>query len=247
MDQMHFGISSLKRGTMADHLRYVFRRGSYAEREDFVGWGYDNLPNWAWHDPEKFFLASDRHERKNSPACISLVIGLPNCLSREQYMSLARKIMDEVAMGRPYMFVVHENISSVSRVPYPHIHGMLSGRMDDGIERSPEQTFRRFNAAHPELGGNRKIGSGLRPSEIKNSTIEMRRIVAETINSALRYHGFFDRLVDHRTLREQGFNREPVPYLGPGQLRKLSQQENGYCRNGRIRPDDTLSQVSSDR
>jgi len=247
MDQMHFGISSLKRGTTAGHIRYIMRRGAFAERDDFIGWGYDNLPSWAWNDPDEFFLASDKYERANSPACIAVVIGLPNCLSREQYMSLAYKIMDAVAMGRPYMFAVHENISSVSGVPYPHIHGMLSRRVDDGIERSPEQTFRRFNAAHPELGGSRKIGSGLRPSEVKNSTIEMRRIIAETINNALQYHGFSDHLVDHRTLREQGIYREPDQYLGPGQLRKLRQQGNDHYRNRRIRPDDNISKTSSDQ
>lgn len=153
--------------------------------------------------------------------------------------------MDAIASGRPYLFAFHENISSVSGVPYPHIHGMLSGRVDDGIERSPEQTFRRFNAAHPELGGNRKIGSGLRPSEIRNSTIEMRRSIAEAINNALRYHGFHDRLVDHRTLREQGILREPVPYMGPGQLRKPKQLGNDQYRNRRIRPDGDMSQAAS--
>jgi hypothetical protein len=231
MDQMHFGISSLKRGTTTDHLRYILRRGAYSERDDFVGWGYDNLPGWARDDPEEFFLASDKYERANSPACISVVIGLPNCLTREQNGQLVWQIMDAIAAGRPYLFAFHENISSVSGVPYPHIHGMLSGRVDDGIERSPEQTFRRFNAAHPELGGNRKVGTGLRPSEIRNSTVEMRRIIAETINTTLQYHGYFDRQVDHRTLREQGLHREPVPYLGPGQLRKLRQQGADHYRH----------------
>lgn len=247
MDQMHFGISSLKRGTTADHIRYIMRRGAFADRDDFVGWEYDNLPRWAWDDPDKFFLASDRYERANSPVCLSVVIGLPNCLSRDQNMRLARKIMDAIATGRPYMFAVHENISTVSGVPYPHIHGMLSGRVDDGIERTPEQTFRRFNAVHPELGGSRKIGSGLRPSEIKNSTIEMRRIIAETINNSLQYYGFSDRLVDHRTLRDQGIYREPAQYLGPGQLRKLREQGNDHCRNRRNRTDDNISQPSSDQ
>lgn len=236
MDQMHFGIASLKRGTTAEHIRYIMRRGAFAERDDFVGWGYDNMPGWAWNDPDGFFLASDKYERANSPACIAVVIGLPNCLSREQNMTLAKRIMGAIAKGRPYMFAVHENISSVSGVPYPHIHGMLSGRVDDGIDRSPEQTFKRFNAAHPELGGNKKIGSGLRPSEISNSTIEMRRIVAQTINSELQYLGLRKR-VDHRTLREQRVYREPVPYMGPGQLRKLRQQGIEYSRQREITPD----------
>lgn len=230
MEQIHFEIVSKVRGTAADHIRCIMRKGAFAERDDFIGWGYDNLPSWARHDPEAFFLASDKYERKNSPAFVAVTISLPNCLGAEQNMHLASKIMDALASGMPYMFAVHEPIAFQSGVRHPHVHGMLSGRVDDGIDRSPEQTFQRYNGKYPQRGGCRKMGCGIPPAEIKNSTIEMRRIIADTINNELRAHGFNNR-VDHRTLREQGLARDPVRYVGPAQFREMRESQMDGTRN----------------
>ncbi|MCI3049250.1 hypothetical protein ML378_26340, partial [Escherichia coli] len=38
----------------------------------------------------------------------------------------------------------------------PHAHIMMSQRVNDGIERTPEQYFRRYNARYPERGGAKK-------------------------------------------------------------------------------------------
>ncbi|WP_458068301.1 MobA/MobL family protein [Rhodanobacter sp. BL-MT-08] len=231
MKQLHFEIVSKARGTTADHIRHIMRRGSFAERDDFIGGDYGNMPNWARHDPEAFFIASDKYERKNSPAFVAVTFSLPNCLSKEQNLHLASKSMDALARGMPYMFALHEPIAFLSGVPHPHVHGMLSGRVDDGIDRSPEQTFRRYNDKYPRMGGCKKVGCGIPPAEIKNSTIEMRRIIADAINSELRTHGFNHR-VEHRTLREQGFSREPVRYMGAAQFRAMrkSQMEGARSR-----------------
>lgn len=236
MKQIHFEIASKARGTTADHIRYIMRQGSFAGRDDFVGWDYGNMPNWATHDPEAFFLASEKYERANSPAFIAVTFSLPNCLSTEQNLHLASKIMNAIARGMPYMFAVHELIAFQSGVQHPHVHGMLSGRVDDGIDRPPAQTFRRYNSKHPERGGCRKIGCGIRPAEIKNSTIEMRRIIAEAINDELRAYGFDDR-VDHRTLREQGIAREPVPYMRASQFREMRESQTESTRNQTYRPE----------
>ena len=86
MEQIHFEIVSKVRGTAADHIRCILRKGAFAEREDFIGWDWGNMPNWARHDPEAFFIASDKYERKNSPAFVAVTFSLPNCLSTEQNM-----------------------------------------------------------------------------------------------------------------------------------------------------------------
>jgi hypothetical protein len=221
------------------------RKGVFAERDDFVGWNYGNMPNWAAYDPEAFFLASDKHERKNSPAFIAVTFSLPNCLNAEQNLQLTSKIMDAIAMGMPYMFAVHEPIAFQSGVRHPHAHGMLSGRVDDGIERSPEQTFRRYNSKYPQRGGCRKMGCGVRPAEIKNSTIEMRSIIAETINNELRAYGFEER-VDHRTLREQGIAREPVPYIRAAQFREMRDESIAHFRSKEQSLDGAPSWISPD-
>ncbi|WP_158884481.1 MobA/MobL family protein [Rhodanobacter sp. L36] len=245
MEQIHFEIVSKVRGTTADHIRCILRKGAFAERDDFIGWGYDNQPSWARHDPEAFFLASDKYERKNSPAFVAVTFSLPNCLSAEQNMHLASKIMDALARGMPYMFAFHEPIAFQSGVPHPHVHGMLSGRVDDGIDRSPEHTFRRYNGKYPQSGGCRKMGCGIPPAEIKNSTIEMRRIIADTINSELRAHGFNDR-VDHRTLREQGIVREPIPYMRPSQFRGMRKSRMQCAHNRERHPEGGASWMSSE-
>ena len=243
MEQLHFEIVSKARGTTADHTRYIMRKGAFAGREDFIGWDYGNMPNWAWHDPEVFFHASDKYERKNSPAFVAVTFSLPNCLSTEQNLHLASKIMDAISRGMPYMFAFHELNAFQSGVRHPHVHGMLSGRVDDGIDRSPEQTFRRYNGKYPQRGGCRKMGCGIRPAEIKNSTIEIRRIIADTINNELRAHDFDDR-VDHRTLREQGMARKPVPYMGAAQFREMREDRVERARDQQ-HPNSGTSRMSS--
>ena len=245
MKQLHFEIVSKARGTTADHIRYIMRNGAFAERDDFVGWDYGNMPSWARYDPETFFLASDKHERANSPAFIAVTFSLPNCLSTGQNLQLASKIMDALARGMPYMFAVHEVTAYQSGVRHPHAHGMLSGRVDDGIDRSPEQTFRRYNGKYPARGGCRKMGCGIRPTEIKNSTIEIRRIIAETINDELHAYGFDDR-VDHRTLREQGIARDPVPYVKAAQFREMRESQMGYDNTSKYHSEDGASWTSSE-
>jgi len=244
MKQIHFEIVSKARGTTADHIRYIMRQGTFSERDDFVGWDYGNMPIWARDDPEAFFVASEKYERTNSPAFIAVTFSLPNCLSTERNLYLASKIMNAIAKGMPYMFAVHELIAFQSGVKHPHVHGMLSGRVDDGIDRSPSQTFRRYNSKHPEMGGCRKMGCGIRPAEIKNSTIEMRRIIAEAINDELRANGVDDR-VDHRTLRAQGIAREPAPYIRASQFREMRESQMERVRNREHHPESGYSWIPS--
>jgi hypothetical protein len=125
------------------------------------------------------------------------------------------------------------------------VHGMLSGRVDDGIDRSPEQTFRRYNGKYPQMGGCKKMGCGVPPTEIKNSTIEMRRIIADTINNELRALGFNHR-VDHRTLREQGIARKPVPYMGAAQFREMRESQMDGTRNREHHSEGGASWTSSE-
>ena len=38
----------------------------------------------------------------------------------------------------------------------PHVHLMFNERLQDGIERDPEQYFKRYNSKNPERGGAKK-------------------------------------------------------------------------------------------
>ena len=92
----------------------------------------------------------------------------------------------------------------------PHCHLLISERTNDGLERSPEQWFRRYNAAAPAQGGARKT-EALKP---KAWLEETRAAWAAQANQALEQAGHAIR-IDHRRLEAQGLARLPSLHLGP--------------------------------
>jgi len=221
MSHYHFEIKSGTRGSTAEHVAYITRKGSHAKREDLIATEHGNMPEWAKDDPEIFWKASDKYERKNASPYRDITISLPNALIPEQNVELARDLMKVVAGSKPFQFAVHISDSSLEGESNPHVHAMISDRMPDGIERAPEQTFRRHDPIHPQRGGRKKGSGGLNRMQMRDHVLSSRKIVADTINAALEKHGH-DLRVDHRSLREQGKQREPERYLGPARIRTMS-------------------------
>ena len=52
----------------------------------------------------------------------------------------------------PHVWAFHDPLAADGQ-RQPHVHVLWSSRTLDGIERSPEQFFRRYNRAHPDKGG----------------------------------------------------------------------------------------------
>jgi hypothetical protein len=98
---------------------------------------------------------------------------------------------------------------------------MYSDRADDGIERTKESHFQRYNAVHPEKGGARKLSGGRTPAEVFNAARGTRKRIADTINEALEAHGFAER-VDSRSLAERGIKRVPERPLGAKAVKHLA-------------------------
>ena len=230
MESLHFGIRSGKRGSAIDHLNYITRQGSYAARNDLVATGHGNMPVFAQDQPLLLWQASDRNERKNGSTFRSFTISLPNVLTTEQLTELAWQEARRLAGPKPFQFALHMPRSSLRDELHPHVHVVICDRLPDGIERSPEQMFRRHNSAHPELGGARKDSGGKSLQELRHQLTALRRAAAEEINAALAKHGH-DRRVDHRTLRERGIDRAPERYLGPARIRRMTTEERAsYVR-----------------
>jgi hypothetical protein len=101
---------------------------------------------------------------------------------------------------------------------------MFSDRMPDGINRSPEQTFSRYNAEHPERGGRRKGSGGKNRLALRDEVIAMRKTCADLQNAALEKAGHSAR-VDHRSLKAQGIDRKPERHLGPARIRNMSTED----------------------
>lgn len=231
MDSLHFGIRSGKHGDATQHLSYINREGYYSKRGDLAASGHGNMPTFAQENPMLLWKASDKHERRNGSTFRSYNISLPNVLSIEDLRLLAHQQAARLAGPKPFQWALHVSRSSLSDQLNPHVHVVICDRLPDGIDRGPEQMFRRYNPKHPELGGCRKDSGGKSNRELRSQITAQREAAAEEINLALSKHGHQLR-VDPRTLKERGINRTPERYLGPARIRKMTPEERAAYRQG---------------
>lgn len=225
MASFHHCIKSGKKGSAAGHGKYIWREGKkYENREDLIAAGHGNMPVWAQDDPSAFWKASDRYERANGAAYREHEIALPAELTREQQIELADQLVSGLTNNKPFQYAVHSPHSSLGDGENTHLHLMYSDRQDDGIERSPEQTFRRYNPQHPERGGRKKDSGGRNSMQIRDELIATRKKCADLQNAALAKYGHEAR-VDHRTLKAQGIARQPERHLGQARIRTMSPQD----------------------
>jgi hypothetical protein len=105
----------------------------------------------------------------------------------------------------PATWAVHDNPEADPR--NPHCHLLISERQQDGIERSPEQFFKRFNAANPDKGGCKKADLG-------SNRREWLANARESWATILNKHLPPDAQVSHLSLANQGIQRNPQPKIG---------------------------------
>lgn len=220
MTCFHHCIKSGRRGSAVAHSTYI----SNGDREDLIYTSHGNLPEWAKGSIRLFWRMANAHERANGAVYREHEIALPNELTREQLIELAKRLVRELVGTKPYQFAIHAPDGRIGGVSNPHIHLMYSDRVPDGINRPPEQMFSRFNSKRPESGGCRKDSGGRSPLDLRNDVISTRKMIADLQNQALAEHGH-DSRVDHRSLREQGLQRRPERHLGPARVRELTADE----------------------
>lgn len=224
MASFHHRIKSGAKGSAAEHAAYITRRGKYSGKEDLVFDGYGNMPSWAEEDPLRFWRMADRYERVNGAAYREHEIALPSELTLDQQMELVENLVAELVNGKTYQFAIHAPVSSLGDEVNTHVHLMFSGRLQDGIERSPEQTFRRHNRMDPRRGGCKKDSGGKDRLAMREEAVAARMKCAALQNAALAKYGHSMR-VDHRSLKEQGIERKPERHLGQARIRNMSVKE----------------------
>jgi hypothetical protein len=225
MASFHHCIKSGKKGSAAEHGKYIMRDGKkYQDREDLVEANYGNMPGWAQDDPSVFWKASDKNERANGAVYREHEIALPGELTLDQNKELVSQLVSALVGNKPFQYAIHAPIAALGGSTNTHLHLMYSDREDDGIERSAEQTFRRYNAKHPEVGGRRKDSGGKNSMQLRDELIAIRKKCADLQNAALAKHGRTAR-VDHRALKDQGIDRTPERHLGQARIRSMSKEE----------------------
>ena len=155
----------IKNGATAkNRFHYITRtshfknyKESISEQIEFVKSG--NLPSFAEGKPAEFWQAADVYERSNGRTCSSLVVALPKELNQAQRIELAEAFITEFAdrYRFPFSCAIHNHAGSIAGIEQPHLHLMYSERHMDGIDRSAEQFFKRYNPKDPQKGGAQKL------------------------------------------------------------------------------------------
>ena len=188
---------------------YIQREAEYSrdQGDELVYAESGHMPSWAEAEPTAYWDAADLYERANGRLFKRLEFALPTALTADEQQELAVGFAHHLTADEhlPYTLALHAGDGT-----NPHCHLLISERANDGLERAPEQWFRRYNAAEPERGGARKT-EALKPKAWLEAT---REAWAEQTNQALEEAGLEVR-IDHRSLEAQGIERLPSLHLGP--------------------------------
>ena len=207
---------------------YIEREGRYEkDREELEHKEHGNMPEWAEDDPGKYWEAADEHERANGRLYSEVQFALPKELSAAGRREAASRFAGQLTGPErlPYTLAIHRGGAAGEN---PHAHLMFSERGHDGIERSGEQWFKRYNAKAPEKGGARKS----RAAKAGDWLDKTREAWEQTANRALERAGHGEQ-IDRRSLadrREEAYragdleraaelSREPNVHLGPARHR----------------------------
>ena len=234
------GVGS--KGKASPHAQYIAREGKYEKEnendslEKLEHTGYGNMPQWAEHDPNYLWQMADENERKNGSTYREHVIALPRELNQEQRHELIKDwIKQEIGDKHAYQYAIH-NPPAMDGKEQPHCHLMFSERTRDGIERDPDQYFKRYNSKNPEKGGAKKANTGLSHADRKADLLAQRERWEQTCNKHLELAGCYER-ISMKSLKAQGIEREPIdltmsqlknPEIKQAYIAELDVREQAY-------------------
>ena len=212
---LSFRSGSRSRGSCARAAHdYITRREDYdsPDRDEAVHTESGHMPDWAEEDARVYWDSADLYERANGRLYISADFALPLGLDADDQSVLAsafaHDLTDEEQL--PYTLAIHSGRDADGREHNPHAHLMISERQNDGIDRDPDEWFRRANSADPERGGAPKSRTFHGGDWMEHA----RERWAELTNHMLEARGREER-VDHRSYQRQGIDREPGEHFGP--------------------------------
>ena len=216
MASYHLSVKVGAKGKALPHASYIAREGDYKTRqgEKLETTAHGNMPEWAQKNPSLFWQCADQYERKNGSTYREIEIALPRELSPEQRKDLVKNFVEqELGNKHAYTWAIHTPKASIEGGEQPHAHIMFSERIQDGINRSPDQFFKRYNSKNPDRGGCQKSNTAKTAEQRRIELTELRERFANLQNAYLEKYGHESR-VDHRSLADQGIERQPEKHLG---------------------------------
>lgn len=198
-------------GRSADYAAYMLRESWAHKAEDLIYAEAANLPGWAGGRPQAFFQAADTYERANGRIAEAWMMNFPQDIATEQRMAIVQDFL--AARGvqvYPQLWVIHQLPTRDGAGQNTHSHVLVSARQPDGIPRSPEQFFLRYNADAPERGGCQKRQQlDVTPQRVWKERVAYHDIInwhAEAAGLPDRYNPY--------SFRHQGITRMPEHNLG---------------------------------
>ena len=216
-----------KAGKASPHAAYIARLGQYEKRlekgEKLEASEFGNMPKWAASNPLHLWDAADAYERKNGTTYREFEIALPREMNLAQRLELVRDFVgQEIGDRHPYQFAIHTP-TAADGGEQPHAHVMFCERERDGIERDPEQFFKRYNSKNPERGGAKKANTGKDPATRRTELKELRGRWETMCNEHL-VRGGIDARIDMRSHAERGTGLAPEVKQLPSQWRDEQQR-----------------------
>jgi MobA/MobL family protein len=212
---LSFRSGSRGRGSCARAAHaYITRKDEYGggDRDEAIYTESGHMPSWAEDNASVYWDSADVYERANGRLYLSADFALPVGLDADDQSALASAFAHDLTDDEqlPYTLAIHSGRDADGHEHNPHAHLMISERQNDGIERDPDEWFRRANSSNPERGGAPKS----RTFHGREWMEQARERWADLTNQMLEARGRDER-VDHRSYERQGVDREPGEHYGP--------------------------------
>ena len=110
--------------------------------------------------------------------------------------------------NKPYSLAIHNTIASDGQ-EQPHLHLMFCERLQDGIERTPQQFFKRYNSKDPSKGGCQKDNTGKTPQQ-RELEIKAQRLRWQEMANRHLVEAGFEPSVDVRNWKDKGLDEAPT-------------------------------------
>lgn len=219
-----FEVNVGGKGKGYPHFCYITGQGGYTEKDtEIIFVRSENMPSWA-QDPSEFWEAGDEYERKNGSVYREHLMSLPRELTHEQNIKLIDEWIEKHLDGYTYTYAYHETVALDGGLQ-PHCHLMFSERKNDGLERTKEQYFKRYNSKNPSAGGVKKLNTGKSHTERQQELLDLRADFGEHLKEHLRKNGYENSAekVDMRNYIERG--AEPPERQKPIWVKQAEKQK----------------------
>jgi hypothetical protein len=195
------------KGKATPHYSYITASGKYTKKQqELLHTKSGNMPDWVTHEKD-FWGASDDYERANGTTYREHILSLPREFDLNQNIALIHDWIQQQIPHQPYTYAIHAPNARDGEAQ-PHCHLMFCDRLNDGIERSQEQFFKRYNTKDPSRGGAKKINTGMNHSERERQIKQIRQDWGDTLNAHLAKNGL-EATIDMRNWQERGLDEPP--------------------------------------